>query len=60
VLVGRFKMVGYHSGDLSEEARGEVELMRIEWAKSEAVTQESLGRSPWALTYGGSLATRAS
>jgi hypothetical protein len=34
------------SGDVSDEARRNIQSSEIEFAKSEAVTQESLGRSP--------------
>ena len=37
---------GYRSGDWSDEACGDSELSRAELAKSEAVIQDSQGRSP--------------
>jgi hypothetical protein len=36
----------YHSGDLSDEACCDIRVSLVEFAESEAVTQESLGRSP--------------
>jgi hypothetical protein len=39
-------MIGYHSGDVSDEACCHIRTVGGELAKSEAVTQENPGRTP--------------